>query len=380
MELSNFDSPMIRQAMTVPDLIQNQFEDLEPKSRKLFTFGQLFSFKRIILTGCGDSYAAALAAKDAFETYANVPVEVVSAINLSRHYEQKFLSDGSNSPLVIAVSSSGKVARLVEAVIRVGKLGASTLAVTKDRHSPLAKHASHVYLLDPPGFEPSPGVGSYAVSVLALLLLAVRFGEVKSVIPPIAAGKVYSSFCENAEKLKNVLPQLQRQVFSIAERWKNFSGYDFIGSGIDFSTVYYGHAKIIEACGAYAMYNDTEEWLHLNFFVKHAVQTGTVFVISRDNPAMSRGREVIRYLQENRRPTIIITDDNSIAEAPDIEIIRLPAVSSTFFVPLTQMIPAAMLAGYLSSLNGEVYGRGAVENWAFCKDGKAVQESDIITV
>ena len=53
-----YDNPMCRQAMSLPELIRSQYEDLEVKTRKVLSFQEIFNIQRVVLTGCGDSYAA----------------------------------------------------------------------------------------------------------------------------------------------------------------------------------------------------------------------------------------------------------------------------------------------------------------------------------
>ena len=101
------ENALIRQVLSLPELIEQQYNDLEPKARKALTTPEIFGIQRIVLTGCGDSYAAALATKHAFEMLTNLPCEVVPAIELSRLYSRKQLGFAPCNPLVIAVSNSG---------------------------------------------------------------------------------------------------------------------------------------------------------------------------------------------------------------------------------------------------------------------------------
>ena len=87
--MSKFDNAMSRQVESLPELIEQQYEDLEPKARTVLSFQEIFNIQRIVLTGCGDSYAAAMATKHAFEMLTSIPTEVVPAIELSRFYKKE---------------------------------------------------------------------------------------------------------------------------------------------------------------------------------------------------------------------------------------------------------------------------------------------------
>src|SRR5690606_35887185 len=104
----------------------------------------------------------------AFEYLTNIPTEVVSAIDLARNYPEGQLGFAPQNPLVIAVSNSGEIARVGEAIQRVVKHGGFALGVTGKSESLLGRSASRVLSLNIPEFEAAPGVRSYLVSILAL--------------------------------------------------------------------------------------------------------------------------------------------------------------------------------------------------------------------
>ncbi|NMD37194.1 MAG: sugar isomerase, partial [Christensenellaceae bacterium] len=91
MEKNKFDSALRRQVLSLPQLMKEQYMDLEPKTRTVLSTPEIFNIQRIVLTGCGDSYAAALVSKHAFEKYAKIRTEVVTTIDLARAYEKKNL-------------------------------------------------------------------------------------------------------------------------------------------------------------------------------------------------------------------------------------------------------------------------------------------------
>ena len=62
-----FDNAMRRQVYSIPELITQQYDLMEPRIREALSFQEIFSLQHIIITGCGDSMAAAMAVKQAFE-------------------------------------------------------------------------------------------------------------------------------------------------------------------------------------------------------------------------------------------------------------------------------------------------------------------------
>ncbi len=374
----NYDNPMRQQTFSLPDLIRQQYNDLEPKVRSILSTPEIFGIQRIVLTGCGDSYAAGMATKHAFEMLTNIPTEVVTAIELSRFYHKKQLGFAPNNPLVIAVSNSGGVARVGEAIEKVTKSGAFTLGLTGNPDSLLAKKASRILKLDIPKFQSAPGVRSYLVSVLTLLLMAIRIGEVRGVNTMDWSSALRKDIITQADMLEKMLPEMDKQVFAVAESWKAFNAFDFVGAGFDYASAWYGHAKIFEAVGKFAMHVNMEEWLHLNFFIRDADNVGTVILANTTNPALSRIKEVISYASKLKRPMAVITDGSRADFGVDANYINVPKTYHPLTMPLTHFAPMALLAGYLCELNGEEYGRGEKDRWEFSKGAKCVTDSEII--
>ena len=194
-----YDNPMCRQAMSLPELIRSQYEDLEPKTRKVLSFQEIFNIQRVVLTGCGDSYAACMAVD-------------------------------CQNPLVIAVSNSGRVARISEAVQRAKFHDCFVLGITGNLTSPLAQNSDKVLKLDIPPFESAPGTRSYMVSVMALLLLAVRIGEVRGMYTMDQAMDYRYDMKNQGDLLEALLPQMAETCAKTAEEWKDFSCFDFVGA------------------------------------------------------------------------------------------------------------------------------------------------------
>lgn len=370
---------MAAQVFSLPELIRGQYEDLEPKTRKALTTPEIFSIQKIVLTGCGDSWAAALSMKGVFEALTRLPVEAVTAIDLARFHDRSQLGFAPLNPLVIAISNSGTGARVDEAVQRAVKHGAFVLGVTGDPDSALGKHASRIVKLDIPHYESAPGTRTYAVSLIALLLLAIRIGEVHGRYTMDKATALRGDIKTQADLLESMLPDMDAAIARILGEWNGIEAWDFIGAGPDYGSAWYGHAKIFEAAGQYAMHINTEEWMHLNFFMRRAANIGTVLVVGSHNAAISRAKELLGYAPKLGRPLLVVTD----AGAADLgidESIRVPFPGSAFAESssIAQFAPLSLIAAYQMQRLGEIDGRGCSGPWSFCAGGAAVKNSQIV--
>lgn len=378
MENRQPSNPMCRQAWSIPALIREQYAPLEHMARTLMTTPEIFSIQRIILTGCGDSYAAALSMKHIFELLTQIPTEVVEPLDLARYYHPKQIGFAPNNPLVFAVSNSGSVSRVDEAVQFVNEHGGFTLGITSRPDSPLGVHAKRVFQTAIDSFEPSPGVRSYLVSVLSLLLLAIRIGEVRGRQTMDQSEQLRRDILRQADVLEQLLPQMDEQTRALALRWREMPAFDFIGGGFDYAAAFYGHAKILEATGRHSSCVDAEEWLHLNFFARGVATTATVIVANTTNPAISRVSETIRYARQLGRPLLILTDGKLEAAEDHEPVIRVPKTQTQITMPLTQFVPLALLAGYLSEALGEEYGRGCKGPWQFADGAACIRNSRVV--
>lgn len=377
--MNEFDNPMRRQVMSLPQLLRQQYEDLEPKTRSILSFQEIFSIQRIVLTGCGDSHAAAMATKYTFEKLTGIPTEIVPALDLSRYYADSQLGFAPKNPLVIAVSNSGTVARVGEAIQRAVKAGAFALGVTGNRDSILGKSASRVLDLEIPKQEGGPGVRSYLVSVLALLLLAIRFGEVRGRFTMDQANDYRHDLLKQADELEKLLPQMDETIYQVADNWKEMEALDFVGAGTDYASAWYGHAKTFEATGKYAMCVNAEEWLHLNFFMRKIDKIGTVVVCSGKNRGLVRTHEMVKHAADDMgRHTLVLTDSPESFADTKAQVCVLPAGNFDFSAALTSFVPCALLTGYISAMIGEEYGRGCKDAWSFADHGAGIINSEII--
>lgn len=373
-----FDNPLRRQVLSLPELLKQQYADLEPKTRTILNTAEIYSIQRIILTGCGDSYAACMGMKYVFEKFTGIKTECVTALDLSRFYEKKFLGYSPNNPLVIAVSNSGQVARIGEAVERINKYGGLTLGITGKRDSVLAKAANRIVELAIPKFESAPGTRTYMVTVLALFLIAVRIGEVRAKYTMDTAKAYRKDILAQADMLHELLATMDKQALELAYQWKEKTAFDFIGAGLDYASAWFGHAKIYEAIGAYATHINSEEWLHLNFFMKNIEQIATIVFCTIGNSAFSRTKETLAYAAELGRSLAVITDGTESDFNVPAVYFKVPQTTYPYTAFLTQFTPVCLLSGYIQAMTGEKSGRGCEGPWAFSKNAACVRQSEII--
>jgi glucosamine--fructose-6-phosphate aminotransferase (isomerizing) len=243
--------------------------------------------RKVVLLGSGDSHHAALGLEMIFRTLAKRQVQAGSSMHVSR-YLVPDLGVKSQETLLVGFSSSGEVARTVEALEMGNEIGAQTLAITSNVESTLAETASVVLPVELPDFPPGPGLLSYLGSMLAGYALAARLCD-----------------DDSAQYLSKALENLPL----ILERWmpgQLESGWRFarevqdgtcvmVGGGPAFASALFGAAKVIEAAGERAWAQELEEWAHLEYFCEPANMN--TWILKADGRCRSRETEVINAMQ-----------------------------------------------------------------------------------
>jgi len=344
---------MIAQVESLPDLIRNEFDELDSRVRLLLNHNEYLSVKRIVLTGCGDSYMAGVASELAFEQIAGVPTDALTAMQTGRYAAPYFDRMFPRNPLVVGTSVSGTVARTREALVMARKSGALTVALTGNPESPLASVAEKVLACVVPDFAPAPGVRSYRVSLLALYLLAIRIAEIHGRLTQDQANAMRRQLKGTADSIAATIAAIKDPVRKLADMAAKHHNFVFVADGPNYATALFSAAKLMEAAGRHAAGQDTEEWAHLQYFVNDDPATPT-FIISPGGRGHGRAAELIEPLKRIGRTIVAVVPEGDTAIAGGADWV-LPVVGATpeIFSPMVYAVAGELFSAYLSEAIGE---------------------------
>ena len=381
MNLTPLHNPMWESAYDVPSLCRGQCAKIEADSRMILTTPEIYEFRRIIIIGCGDSYAAGLSMKPAMEHLTGLPVEVLPAMHVAR-YSDPAVFGKPGSTLVMAVSNSGAVARVAEAVQRAGNYGCLTLAITGNPESKLAKAAKKRVPIQIPPFAAggANGVRSYLISMLSLLLVAIRIGEVKCRYMMTDSEAYRRAVCNYADAFEKILPQLDEQMWQLAVQTREKELFDFAGSGGNLGTAWFSHAKIVECTGDAAIFSDLEAWNHMNCFFRPIDKRVIMVNANGAGPDRSRALECLESMTHIRGTVFVVTDDADMPLPEPAVRILIPKAEYDWLAPLLNYLPISLYSGYLCELKGETYGRSGQPDWSFIAGTRILTESEIVMI
>lgn len=365
---------MIAQVQSLPALIRDEIEPLDHRVRRLLDHNEILSTKRIVTTGCGDSYMAGLATELAFEELAGIPVEPMTAMQCARYGIINQPKSFPRNPLTIAISVSGTVARTQEAMAMARAEGALTVAITASPDAPLAQTAEKMLHCGVPDADFSPGVRSYRVSQMALSLIAIRFAEIYERLTQDEANALRNELKQTADTIEATIEAINDRCRELAEAVAEHKNFVFTGDGPNYPTALFGAAKVIEAAGRHAIGQETEEWAHLQYFINVDTDTPT-FVISPGGRGHARVGELMEAVNRVGRTTIAIVPDGDSIVGPQADWV-LPVVGevSELFSPMVYPVATELFSAHLSDVVGEPFFRSFAD--AYDVDGK----SDVQTI
>jgi glucosamine--fructose-6-phosphate aminotransferase (isomerizing) len=253
------------------------------------------NISQVLIGGCGDSHHAALGLELAFSLYTGNQACAMEAMRLAR-YAPSIFGTQSEKTLVIGISSSGEVARTIEALEIWRELGAQTLAITTNSEATLANVADRSLVLAPPGVPHGPGLLSYIGSLLMGYATVAchsklddqrRLGQLINEVP-----ELLHEWVRTEKRRGEAFAEIVEDGIAV-----------FLGSGAAYGSAKFGAAKVIEAAGERCWAQDVEEWAHLEYFCDPAYMP--TFVLSAEGRSSTREFELLEAMRTLGRSVLL---------------------------------------------------------------------------
>ena len=341
---------MLKEICEQPEAISNAMRGRISAEDATAMFGglnltpqQLRAVNRIILTGCGTSWHAALYAEYLIEELARIPVEVEYASEL-RYRNPPLDSD----TLVFAISQSGETADTLGALREMKRKGHRTLAIVNAVGSSIAQEADGgVYL----HAGPEIGVAStkaYTSQCVLLAMLGLYFGRMRHL--SFGAGRRIIDALQRLPEQVRMALQTEDKVRKIAEKYQHANNFLYLGRQYNFPTALEGALKLKEISYIHAEGYPAAEMKHgpIALVDEH---TPTVFIVPQGfvyDKVMANIEEV----KARGGPVIAVVEDGDcrVADLVD-DVISVPKVEE-FLQPLVSIIPLQLLAYHVALLRG----------------------------
>lgn len=290
---------------------------------------------RIYLIGCGDSLGAMVGVRAAYERLLSVPCEPMQALDFAYYYHSLV----NDRTLVIALSSSGVTARVVEGLLLARALGARTLALTNTMNSPLMQESEQSIFIH----ATRKGWPTQSTTAAMAILYQFAFDLARSKgIHTSLVSELEQELNRSPERIEAVLQEHDPQVKAVAEKeaFKNICLY--AGGGPSYASAIFGAAKLKECALTHAVAIPLEEYHH---YVSQR-EGDPLFLIAPTGPTLPRAIETARSGRTWGGTVygIITKGDQLLKENVDLAF-ELPPVNE-FLAPMVYSVPVQLFAYY----------------------------------
>jgi len=348
--LGGYEHYMLKEIHEQPETIRAALRGRLSRDDATAVFGglnltprQLQRIDRIILTGCGTSWHAALVGEYLIEQFARLPVEVEYASEL--RYRNPPIDDGT---LLFAITQSGETADTLAALREMKRKGHPTLAICNVVGSTIATEADGgIYL----HAGPEIGVAStkaFTSQCVVLALLALHFGRIRHM--GYEQGREFIAALEALPGLVTAALDTDAHVQRIAAKYRDASTFLYLGRQYNFPVALEGALKLKEISYIHAEGYPAAEMKHGPIALVDA-ETPSVFLI----PQGAVYEKVLLNVEEikaRRGPVIAISSpgDERVRDLAD-DVIEVPEAAD-FLQPIVAAVPLQLLAYHIAVLRG----------------------------
>lgn len=333
---------IIDQPTVIKDALRGRLVD-EEGTAKLgglnMTDEQMHEVERIILIACGTASYAALVGKYAFERLAGIPTEVDVASEF--RYRDPIID---RNTLVFAISQSGETADTLAAVREAKRKGAYVRGIVNVIGSTIARETDGgTYIHAGPELAVA-STKAYTNMVAVLLMYALQFGRLKRLT--VATGqRLVAALREISPKMERTLLQ-GSLIQSIAEKYKGYKNFFFLGRGINYPVALEGSLKLKECTYVHSEAYPGGEMKHGPIALLSS--EFPVFAIMTKNQLYDKMRSNIEEARARKAPIILIaTEGDEQAKELADDIIYVPPTME-LVEPLISTIPLQLFAYHMA--------------------------------
>jgi glucosamine--fructose-6-phosphate aminotransferase (isomerizing) len=305
---------------------------------------------RIYLVGCGDSLNVGMAVRFEWERLLGIPVQAVPALTFSRYEIRTVPKDA----LVIALSQSGTVVRVIEAVRTAHSSGVRTIAMSGVSTSPLLREeASATFATDFPKLGFVPGTTSFPYHLAIYYGLGLAFADAWQTGSDTSAGR--QSLGSAADIIAEAVDGIWETARDHAAAFSRSLPFLLLGTGPNYACILFIARKMFEVPQVIALAQESEEYAHDEYSI---VSSGVPsLVIAPNGFAAARSREIVNSLLELGSPTAVITDDPAITDRRVRWTYRFGPGLDELYRPLVTTLPGQILTYELGrAIGGSFYG------------------------
>jgi glutamine---fructose-6-phosphate transaminase (isomerizing) len=305
----------------------------------------LKDMRRVIIVGCGTAYHAGLVGRYAIEWWSRLPVEMDIASEF--RYRNPVIDERD---LVIGISQSGETADTLAAMRLARERGAKVLAVTNFRGSQATRDADGV-LFTRAGLEIGvAATKTFVAQVAAMYMFALKLAQLRGTLEPEVLRALCSELRAMPHSVATLLEDVDDQVRTIAEHWKDAGFFLYLGRHIGLPICLEGALKLKEVS-----YIPTDAYAAGE--MKHGPialldEQTPVVCVAMDSPVLDKVLSNIAEVRARGAHVIAVATEGSgqVAEHAE-EVVEVPR-TDWLLQPLLAVIPLQLMAYYIARARG----------------------------
>lgn len=309
-----------------------------------FTDEELRQIKKIKIIACGSAYHAGLIGKYILEHVAWLPTDVEVASEY--RYRDPVVEDNT---LTICISQSGETADTLAGMVEARRRGSKVIGIVNVVGSTIAREAGRgVYIHAGPELSVA-STKAFTNQVAILMILALQLGRLSHL--SLATGKlIVKSILEIPEKMQTILKQ-NEIIKAIAEKYKDFEDFYFIGRGINSPVALEGALKLKEISYVHAEGLPAGELKH-GAIALIDDKCPVVAIVTRDSLYEKMVSNVEEIKARHGKLILIATEGDEEAKRLSEDIIFVPK-SSEMLSPLLTVMPMQLFAYHMAVSRGK---------------------------
>ncbi|MDB5531322.1 MAG: Glucosamine 6-phosphate synthetase, contains amidotransferase and phosphosugar isomerase domain [Devosia sp.] len=352
--MENEKTVMLREIGMQPEFVGSNIDLMLANMRQILVDRDPGTLEHGFMIGCGDSYCAALAARQFMMKATGRFVEPVEALEFSRY----LVGDLPANSFVFGVSNSGTVSRTIEGVRLARDRGAWTFAVTVSADNKLAQTAETLIKVNatpnikelPDGTRVvTPGSITYTASMLGLFVAAIAIGERLGNLNAAQSAKLVAELHATAKAMAASDAGTLALARKLAPTFTPDRATVILGGGPNYSTAYFAMAKWFEGLTRPAHLSQLEEWAHEHYFMT-GEKTDT-FIILPPGAGYDRGLEQAEAAREMGSRIIIVGEEgDAVAQKASDIYFPMPKGIPETLTPFVYKLPFEYLSCEISTV------------------------------
>jgi len=288
-EKDGFETFMLKeiheQSTAASETLAQRRAELERNELGGMAAARLRQVKRIIIVGCGTSYHAGLAGRNAIERWARIPVEVEVASEF--RYREPIIEEDT---LVLGISQSGETADTLAAMRLARTHGATVIAVTNAPASQATRDSDGV-LFTRAGLEVGvAATKTFVAQVVLLYELAIWLAAATGSQSEVVLADLRWALDELPELIDQVLTSVDQPIRELAGRLSRSPFFLYLGRLSGLPVALEGALKLKEI-----------SYVPTDAYAAGEMKHGPIALLGRDTPVVcvATDRRVLPKLLSN---------------------------------------------------------------------------------